>query len=90
MKIVNERRVSRHIYHVVDQIVAPWGTGVEERPRVLTREEREERYRSKRARKEARRGAREVVGEMVGEVEGLSEGAKVVVEKAMREVEGGR
>ena len=85
MKIINEKRVSRHIYHVVDQIVAPWGSGVEERPRVLTREEREERYRVKRARKEARRGLREVVGE---EVEELSEGAKVVVGKAMRKVEG--
>lgn len=42
----------------MDSIVAPWGSGIEERPRVLTREEREGIYREKRARKEERREVR--------------------------------
>lgn len=42
----------------MDQIVAPWGSGIEDRPRVLSREEREGLYLEKRARKEGRREVR--------------------------------
>ena len=76
----------------MDSIVAPWGSGVEERPRVLSREEREERYWGKRRAKEGRREG----GKVVGEAEGLGEGGMRVVEKRMEEVveravgEGGR
>ena len=71
----------------MDSIVAPWGSGVEERPRVLSREEREERYWGKRRAKEGRRE---------GGAEGLEDGGMRVIEKRMEEVveramgEGGR
>ena len=58
--------------------MAPWGSGVEDRPRVLTREEREEAYLGKRRRKEGRRGGRleeGVEGEMEGG-EGVGEGGR--------------
>ena len=62
----------------MDQIVAPWGSGIDERPRVLSREERERLYLEKRARKEGRRELRRkgVVGMMEGEKVG-GEGEKV-------------
>ena len=62
----------------MDQIVAPWGSGIDERPRVLSKEEREEIYRGKRRAKEGRRELRRkgVVGMMEGEKVG-GEGEKV-------------
>lgn len=54
---------------MVTEIVAPWGPGIDERPRVLSEVERVEIRRRKREGKvERRRGRRE------GEVEGMGEG----------------
>ena len=59
-----EPRISRHIRHVVTEIVAPWGAGVEERPAVLSEEER------------GRRKKGEEEGRREGEEEGRREGEK--------------
>ena len=65
MKIAAERRVSRHIKHVVTEIIAPWGPGIEERPPVMSEEERNALWREKKAKKMERREARalEIDGE---------------------------
>ena len=58
--------------------MAPWGSGIEERPRVLSREERESVYLEKRARKEGRREVRRKLER--GEGEALTEGAERIEE----------
>ncbi|MCJ1274130.1 hypothetical protein MMC21_001925 [Puttea exsequens] len=55
VKIVHERRVSRHIKHTVLEIVAPWGPGIDERPPILSVEERERLRREKKEAKTARK-----------------------------------
>lgn len=62
MRITAERKVSRHIRHVVTEIVAPWGPAVEERPPVLSEEERWRRVREKTERKKERRRERKGEG----------------------------
>ncbi|KAJ9243271.1 hypothetical protein C8Q69DRAFT_90635 [Paecilomyces variotii] len=49
---------SRRVRHVVERIVAPFGTPVEERPAVMSREEREEERARKREEKVKRREER--------------------------------
>ncbi|CZS98368.1 related to ribosomal protein [Rhynchosporium agropyri] len=49
-------RYSKHVHHVVNSIVAPFGDPIEARPRVPTLEERLEKRDAKRLRKEAKRG----------------------------------
>lgn len=51
-------RTSKHIRHVVTEIVAPWGPPVEERPPIPKVEELHEEKRIKREAKLARREAR--------------------------------
>ncbi|KAL2045612.1 hypothetical protein N7G274_002040 [Stereocaulon virgatum] len=73
VKITNEKRVSRHIKHVVTEIVAPWGPGIEERPRIMSREERFEKWRVwKEGKEKRRRERREAVerGKVGAKVEG--------------------
>ncbi|KAI9676889.1 MAG: hypothetical protein M1817_006728 [Caeruleum heppii] len=56
-------RSSKHVHHVVEGIVAPFGTGVEDRPPVVGVEElerrREVRRVAKRGRREERRGRKD-------------------------------
>ncbi|KAI5287338.1 hypothetical protein KEM52_001641 [Ascosphaera acerosa] len=63
---------SRNVRHVVERIVAPFGSRVEDRPRILTREEREalrEQKREKKlVRKEERLGAEAVARQREGHV----------------------
>ena len=73
VRIAAERKISRHIRHVVTEIVAPWGPGVEERPPVLSEDERWRRVWEKTERKKERR--RERTGEgKVGDGKGEGEG----------------
>lgn len=50
--------MSRHISHVVVEILAPWGPAIDERPAVLTEAERLKLRQEKRQRKEERRALR--------------------------------
>ncbi|MCJ1391975.1 hypothetical protein MMC18_008488 [Xylographa bjoerkii] len=81
IRMTTERH-SRHIRHVVTEIVAPWGDPIDERPPVLTSAQREERRGAKRARKLARREERRGGSEGGGDVGG---GEGVVVEDAGKE-----
>ncbi|KAK3173521.1 hypothetical protein OEA41_006851 [Lepraria neglecta] len=72
VKITNEKRVSRHIKHVVTEIVAPWGPAIEERPKVLSTEERYEKWRIRKEAKNLRKAAR-----LNAEVQGVNDGASV-------------
>lgn len=69
--------MSRHIRHVVTEIVAPWGPPLEERPALLNEDERVRRVREKtEAKKERRRARRE--GKIADDrVEGMVEGTAV-------------
>lgn len=49
---------SRTVHHVVERIIAPFGSGIEERPPVMSREEREAVRKQKRAAKWERREQR--------------------------------
>jgi len=72
VRIAGAWRVSKHIRHVVTEIVAPWGPGIEERPRVLSEVERVEmRTRKREGKVERRRGRK---GEEGGEVAEVVEG----------------
>ncbi|KAL4958473.1 hypothetical protein BDW69DRAFT_154117 [Aspergillus filifer] len=51
---------SRRVHHVVERIVTPFGTAIEDRPPVLSREERDAIRMDKRAAKWARREQRKV------------------------------
>jgi ribosomal protein S17 len=72
---------SRHVRHVVERIIAPFGAGIDERPAVMTREEREAERAMKRAAKVERRMQRwaesgynatvQPVKEHVGRIRGL-------------------
>ena len=72
VKITDEKRVSRHIKHVVTEIVAPWGPAIEERPKVLSAEERYEKWRIRKETKNLRKAAR-----LSAEVQGENDGASV-------------
>ncbi|GAD94815.1 conserved hypothetical protein [Paecilomyces variotii No. 5] len=58
---------SRRVRHVVERIVAPFGSRVEDRPAVMSREEREAERIHKREEKLKRREARSADGEVVTE-----------------------
>ncbi|CAD6564807.1 MAG: hypothetical protein ASARMPREDX12_004691 [Alectoria sarmentosa] len=79
VKIAPERQISRHIRHVVTEIVAPWGPSIEERPPVLSAEERARRLQEKTERKKERRRERNPEkGESAEDrVEGMVEGTAV-------------
>ncbi|KAL1852636.1 hypothetical protein Plec18167_007730 [Paecilomyces lecythidis] len=67
---------SRRVRHVVERIVAPFGSPVEDRPAVMSREEREAERIRKREEKLKRREARKADGEVsdkdhVGRIRGL-------------------
>lgn len=51
--------MSKHIKHVVTEIVAPWGPPIEERPPIPSAGEREEERRSKKEAKLARKAKRQ-------------------------------
>ncbi len=68
VRIVQGLRTSRRIQHVVTEIVAPWGPPIEERPKVLSDEERMDIRTTKRAAKLERRKLRREKG-TIGEVE---------------------
>ncbi|KAL3456304.1 hypothetical protein BJX64DRAFT_270984 [Aspergillus heterothallicus] len=53
---------SRHVRHVVERIIAPFGDAIEDRPAVLTREERDAIRAEKRAVKASRREQRNAEG----------------------------
>ncbi|BAE57598.1 unnamed protein product [Aspergillus oryzae RIB40] len=53
---------SRHVRHVVERIIAPFGEAIEDRPAVLTREERDAERVAKRTVKWERREARRAEG----------------------------
>jgi len=88
VKITDEGQISKHIRHIVTEIVSPWGPGVDERPAVLSEVERIQKRVAKRVRraerkaasKEGTREARE------GHVEQGEEGLRVgdVMKKGMR------
>ncbi|KAF7155157.1 hypothetical protein CNMCM5623_006584 [Aspergillus felis] len=61
---------SRNVRHVVERIVAPFGSAIEDRPPVMTREERDAVRAEKRAAKWQRREAGRSEG---GEVQGVKE-----------------
>jgi len=71
--------VSRHIKHVISEIVAPWGPGIDERPPVMSAEERATKYWAhKNAKDERRRRRREGEVESGEEiVDGMVEGTQV-------------
>ena len=78
VRIASGWHVSKLIRHVVTEILAPYGTPVEERPRVMSEEERVRKLEEKRERKlERRRVRKEREREGLGEGE---EGGGVVVE----------
>lgn len=54
---------SRRVHHVVERIVAPFGAAIEDRPPVMSREERDAERALKRAGKLERREARRDEGE---------------------------
>lgn len=56
VKIYNERKVSRHIKHVVTEILAPWGPAITERPPIMTADDRERVRREKKGRKRGKQG----------------------------------
>ena len=68
VRIAHGWRTSQHIKHVVTEIVAPWGPPIEERPKILSEEERMEIRLKKRAAKLERRQQRREKGK-VGEAE---------------------
>ncbi|GKZ31462.1 hypothetical protein AbraIFM66950_012102 [Aspergillus brasiliensis] len=68
---------SRNVRHVVERIIAPFGSAIEDRPAVLTREERDAERAAKRAAKWERREARRSEA-------GLSEGEGKVGEHVGR------
>ncbi|RHZ65854.1 uS17 family ribosomal protein [Aspergillus thermomutatus] len=61
---------SRNVRHVVERIVAPFGSAIEDRPPVMTREERDAVRAEKRAAKWQRREAKRSEG---GEAQGVKE-----------------
>ncbi|RDW63974.1 hypothetical protein BP5796_10476 [Coleophoma crateriformis] len=86
-------RVSKHVHHVVDSIIAPYGVPIEERPRVPSEAERiaerEEKMRAKvERRKEAASRAEEGASEIetVAQVKATKVSRKVKKEKAMKKL----
>lgn len=66
-------RASKHIRHVVTEIVAPWGPRVEERPPIPKVGEMSEERRAKREAKMERRAAARRMGDL-GDEEGGEQG----------------
>ncbi|KAH6681239.1 hypothetical protein F5X68DRAFT_234349 [Plectosphaerella plurivora] len=62
VSIVPGWRTSQHKRHVVKQIIAPYGTPIEDRPRVPTQDERIALRDQKKAEKDARRQSRRPAG----------------------------
>ncbi|KAG9246008.1 hypothetical protein BJ878DRAFT_417909 [Calycina marina] len=87
--VVSGWRTSRHVHHVVDHIIAPFGAPIEERPRVPSEEERiMERVEKKRLKDERRmvRRGNIVKGDNAGEMlqESVQEVATPVVEAVQK------
>ena len=78
VRIARERRISRHIQHIVTEIVAPWGPGIDERPPVMSEDERLAVRREKKEMKTERKMMREA-GTSGDEapVDGMVEGTMV-------------
>lgn len=79
--------------HVVERIIAPFGSGVEERPAVLSREEREEEMAQKRmvklirkagkvAEQEGEKDVEKVTRRIVGSKEHIGRIRGLVIERA--------
>ncbi|KAL9026107.1 MAG: hypothetical protein Q9196_005173 [Gyalolechia fulgens] len=77
---------SKHVRHVVTEIVAPWGPPVEERPPVRTLEEMAEERRVKREAKMERRELRRTRGELD---DGQASGEEPALEERHTDVIGG-
>ena len=82
VRILPHWRTSRHISHVVSEILAPFGVPIDERPMIMSEEERVAKRAEKRAAKEGRRARRRMEGSEGdrkgrndGEDEGLGAGA---------------
>lgn len=76
---------SRNVRHVVERIIAPFGSAIEERPAVLTREERDAERVAKRIAKTVRREARRLEqggqGEEVGSKEHVGRIRRLIHER---------
>ncbi|KAJ5174329.1 uncharacterized protein N7482_000206 [Penicillium canariense] len=66
---------SRHVHHVVERIITPFAVPIEDRPAVLTRQEREQerekRWAAKYVRRESRRLGEEIDLQAIAQEEGL-------------------
>ncbi|KAL8804491.1 MAG: hypothetical protein Q9182_002498 [Xanthomendoza sp. 2 TL-2023] len=69
VRIAARPPASKHLRHVVTQIVAPWGPPAEERPPIPTLEELDAQKKAKRKAKTARRSARRKASEGDGKAE---------------------
>ncbi|KAJ5454700.1 uncharacterized protein N7458_005656 [Penicillium daleae] len=73
---------SRRVHHVIERIITPFAVPIEERPAVLTREEREQerekRWAAKYVRRESRRLGEELDLEAIAREEGLVQEGETV------------
>lgn len=78
VRIARAKKISRHIDHVVTEIVAPWGPKIEERPPVMSLEELEARWRVQKEAKTERKRLRNTHAEGQGGPQEVVEGTKVI------------
>lgn len=72
---------SRTVHHVVERIIAPFGSSIDQRPAVLSREERDALREKKRAAKWQRREERRAQGTGEGVNEHMGRIRKLVLER---------
>lgn len=75
-------RTSKHVHHVVDHIIAPFGPPIEERPRVPTAEERIREKEERKQIKDERRALRRA-GDLAEGGEGETDIVGLVKEEAV-------
>lgn len=78
VRIARAKKISRHINHVVTEIVAPWGPKIEERPPVMSLEEMEARWRARKEAKTERKRLRNAHLEGQGGTQEVVEGTTVI------------
>ena len=76
---------SRTVHHVVERIIAPFGSSIDQRPAVLSREERDALREKKRAAKWQRREERRAQGTGEGVNEHMGRIRKLVLERPAAE-----
>lgn len=85
-------KTAKHVHHVVDQILTPFGARIEDRPAVPTEEEMRAVYMEMRAKKEGRRKERVLAamgqGVTAGEVEPVQQKGGMVGKKGQKLPEG--